>query len=438
MTITPDPLPRMKLAPLDDTVVDALIKGLPPEAGAMRLGDVGAQGWNLLRGDLPFPVAVIRDNRLRANSAWMRDFTNANGLQLAPHGKTTMAPHLYDLQIADGSWAITLATAQQVLVAQRFGVRRVVLANQPTGRQNIGTCFTVLHGAAAIELYCLADSLEGVAALTEEAIRNPPPPGNPLRVLVEVGFAGGRTGARSRDQALEIARAVAAAPGLALAGIECFEGVAPDPDAAQALVDDVVAAGRAVLEAGLLPDGAPLILTAGGSAFFDRVGETLTAYHADHPILRVLRSGCYLTHDVMGYASAFDRIRQETSLSLPDGGLEAALEVWAMVQSRPDTDKAILTMGKRDVGSDAGLPTPMWMYRSDGTMEAPAEMPAGHEVQALNDQHCHMTLPADSPLQVGDMVGFGIGHPCTTFDRWSLLMIVDGDYTITKGIKTFF
>jgi len=438
MNMMKETLPGMTLGPLDDTMVDPLTKGMPLGVGAMRLGDIGAQGWNMLRGDLPFPIAVIRDDRLRANSAWMRDFTAANGLELAPHGKTTMAPHLYDLQISDGAWGITLATAQQVLVAHRFGVGRVVLANQPIGRQNIDACFSVLHGTDGIELYCLADSIEGVGALAEGATRNPPSESNPLRILVEVGFVGGRTGVRSGAAALKLARAVAAAPGLAFAGIECFEGVAPDPDAAAALVDDIVAAGHAVLDAGLLPDGAPLVLSAGGSAFFDRVGERLNAAGFARPVVSVLRSGCYLTHDVMGYARAFERIQRETSLIQPEGGLEPALEVWALVQSRPDADKVILTMGKRDVGSDAGLPKPMWLYRDDGSMTAPVAMPEGHEVQALNDQHCHMTVPPDSRLRVGDMVGFGIGHPCTTFDKWKLLMIVDDDYTVTKAIMTFF
>ncbi len=431
-------LPRLALGPLDNTLVDALTKGMPAAAGTLRLGEIGMQGWNLLRGDLPFPVAVIREERLRANSAWMRDFAAANGLLLAPHGKTTMAPHLYDRQIEDNSWAITVATAQQVLVAQRFAVERVILANQPAGRQNIDACLGALHGAGGVELYVLADSVEGVAALREGTARRAPPARNPLRVLVEVGFAGGRTGARSRDDALAVARAVASTPGLVLAGVECFEGVAPDPDAAEALVAEVVAVGRAILDADMLPEEAPLILSAGGSAFFDRVGETLAAFGADRPVRRVLRSGCYLTHDIMGYAAAFERIRRETSLTLPEGGLESALEVWAMVQSRPEAGKAILTMGKRDVGSDAGLPKPIWLYPGDGSLKAPTPMPGGHEVEALNDQHCHMVLPEDSPLQVGDMVGFGIGHPCTTFDKWKLLMIVDGDYTVTKGITTFF
>ena len=46
--------------------------------------------------------------------------------------------------------------------------------------------------------------------------------------------------------------------------------------------------------------------------------------------------------------------------------------------------------------------------------------------------------PGESPLKVGDMVGFGIGHPCTTFDKWGLLMIVDADYRVVEAVKTFF
>ena len=348
-----------------------------------------------------------------------------------------MAPQLYDRQIADGAWAITVATAQQLAIARRFGVGRVILANQPIGAQEIDACLAALRAPHAVELYCLADSLEGRALLAARAAERPPPTDNPLRVLVEMGFPGGRTGCRSREAAVEVARAVAAAPGLSLAGIECFEGVLPDPDAAGRLVDEVIALGLTVLAQNLMPNGVPMVLSAGGSAFFDRVGERLRKVEMDRPVIRVLRSGCYLTHDAMSYAAAFRRIVKETTLALPPGGPEPALEVWAHVQSRPDPDKAILTMGKRDVGFDAGLPVPVHWYRS-GAMERPQPVPEGHEVEALNDQHCHLTMPADSPLAVGDVVGFGIGHPCTTFDKWALLMVVDESYRVTGAVRTFF
>ncbi|MBN9025982.1 MAG: alanine racemase [Rhizobiales bacterium] len=431
-------IPRLDIAALDALELDPSTKGLPYDAPRLTVGAVGRQGWSLLDGDLPLPVAVIREKALAANSAWMSAFTAQNDVVIAPHGKTTMSPHLFDLQIADGAWAITAATLQQVGVCQRFGVRRVLLANQPVGTQAIDACFRALQGDDAIELYCLADNPDGVAMLAEGARRNPPPEGNPLRILVEMGFVGGRTGVRTRAGALELARAIAAAPGLELAGFECFEGMLPTAETADGLIDDVAAMALAAMQEGLFGSDAPVVISAGGSAFFDRVVERFDSVGFPRPVQRVLRSGCYLTHDVIAYAAAFERIVRETALKLPEGGLEPALEVWAMVQSRPEGGRTMLTMGKRDVSHDAGLPVPLRWYRPDGSMTAPAEIAGGHSVVALNDQHCHMITPLDSPLRTGDLVGFGISHPCTTFDKWSLLYLVDEDYRVTRGLKTFF
>ncbi|WP_029074763.1 alanine racemase [Kaistia adipata] len=431
-------IPRLDIAALDALELDPSTKGLPYDAPRLTVGDVAKQGWSVLDGDLPMPLAVIRQDILAANSAWMSAFTAGNDLVIAPHGKTTMSPHLFDLQIADGAWAITAATLQQVEVCRRFGVKRVLLANQPAGRQAVDACFRALQGDNAIELYCLADSLDGVAMLAEGALRNPPPAGNPLRILIEMGFEGGRTGVRSRAGALEIARVVAAAPGLELAGFECFEGMLPTPETADVLIDDVAETALLALEQGLYTSSAPIIISAGGSAFFDRVVERFNRVAFPHPVLRVLRSGCYLTHDSIAYAAAFRRIVDETTLTLPEGGLEPALEVWAHVQSRPEPGRTMLTMGKRDVSHDAGLPVPLRWYRPDGSMSAPAELPAGHQVVALNDQHCHLVTPEGSPLKAGDLVGFGISHPCTTFDKWSVLMLVDEEYRVTRALKTFF
>ena len=197
------PLPRLSLREIEDQHLDVLAKGLPPGA-SLRLGDVGKQGWNVLAGDMPMPLAVIRESVLKANSAWMSAFTRANDLLIAPHGKTTMAPQLFDLQIADGAWAITVATMQQLAVARHFGVKRVILANQPIGRQEVAACFEALR-EPGFELYCLADSVAGVGLLAEAAKGHAG--ANPLRVFVEIGFMGGRTGARTREEALAVARA---------------------------------------------------------------------------------------------------------------------------------------------------------------------------------------------------------------------------------------
>ena len=195
--------------PEADVLLDAATKGIPAAAASLRLRDVAAKGWNVLAGDCPLPLAVIRTDIMAANSAWMMAFARLHGLLLAPHGKTTMAPALFARQLADGAWAITVATSQQLQVCLRAGIRRIILANQPMGRA-VDACFAALEAHADLELYVLADSLEGVALLAR-ATRSASAPA--LRVLVEVGAAGARTGCRDVASALAVARAIDAAPG---------------------------------------------------------------------------------------------------------------------------------------------------------------------------------------------------------------------------------
>jgi D-serine dehydratase len=138
------------------------------------------------------------------------------------------------------------------------------------------------------------------------------------------------------------------------------------------------------------------------------------------------------------YRQFIDDMRdREPEIAALGSGLQAALELWAYVQSIPEPGLAIATLGKRDVSFDAHMPVPEQWFRP-GTHTRPQALGAGFQVTALNDQHAYLALPADSPLRVGDMVSFGISHPCTTFDKWRLLFVVDDDYRVIEGIRTFF
>jgi D-serine dehydratase len=399
----------------------------------MRLSEVAGRGWNVLRGDCPLPLAVLREDALAANSAWMMAFARRHGLLLAPHGKTTMAPALFQRQIRDGAWAITVATSQQLQVALAAGVSRIILANQPVG-QAVYACFQALHQHPGLELYVLADSIEGVSLLAARASRAAAN-ATPLRVLVEIGTRGARSGCRDIASATAVARAVAAAPGLRLAGVEAFEGVLTETAAVAELVARVAASARAIEALGLF--GPEVVLSAGGSAFFDLVAQEFEPLRLSRPLLRVLRSGCYLTHDHFGYARDLQRVLHERRVELPEGGLRPALELWTYVQSRPDPDKLLLTMGKRDVGYDMALPQPIAWFRP-GVMQEPAAMPAGCSLVRLNDQHAHLSIPTASTFAVGDMIGIGIAHPCTTFERWQVLMLVDEHMNVIGAIRTCF
>ncbi len=432
----------MNLASLADLPLGACVKGLPPAAAPLALGAVGGRGWNLLQGDLPLPAAVIRRAAVAHNSRWMRRFLELTDAKIAPHGKTTMAPQLFARQLADGAWGITVATVGQLIVCRQFGVGRVLLANQLIGRQEIATVLDELRRDVAFDFYCLVDSIEGIRLLADAVAARPI--GRPVQVLLEGGFIGGRAGCRTIDEAMVVARAVGqAAPHLSLRGVEGFEGLlttgsAPEQDAKVAAFLDflVEIAGRCAAEK--LFGAGPVILTAGGSAFFDLAATRLHNLVAAQGLEVIIRSGCYLTHDSKSYRDLVARLMERMPAAKALGeGLIPALEVWAHVQSRPEPGRAIATMGKRDVGFDVTLPLLERWYRP-GAHAAPQAAAALGRVVALNDQHAHLEVSADAPFRVGDMLSFGVSHPCTTFDRWQLLYEVDEAYNVVGAIRTFF
>lgn len=417
-------------------------KGVPGDAGEVELDAVAARNWNLLREDLPMPAAVLKAAALHDNSAWMAAFLEATGARLAPHGKTTMAPGLFDLQLADGAWAITLSTPHQLHVARRFGYSRIVLANQLVGKSAIAWVIDELKRDPAFEFYCLVDHLDNVRQLARVARDRGLD--RPLRLLVEIGYAGGRTGCRTVAEGLAVAREVAAhGDVLALAGVEGFEGIIREPTEeatvlkVEGFVDQIVALGQACADEDLFADGL-VLFTAGGSAFYDIVAAKLAQIQLRQERIVLLRAGCYLTHDSIMYTYLFAQIRARSAqVEQLGGALVPALEVWAYVQSTPEPGKLIVAMGKRDVGFDH-MPVAQVWFRPDGDMVAPEAAPEGHIVTSLNDQHAHMTVPADSPWRVGDLVGFGVSHPCLTFDKWRVLHLVDEAYTITGSVRTYF
>lgn len=249
----------MHLAPLLSTSILPTTKGWPADIDALSLSDVGQQGWSLLDQDLTLPALALRDSALRHNSCWMRAFTEHHDVSLCPHGKTTMAPQLFARQLDDGAFGITVATVQQMQVCRRFGVPTVLMANQLVGKQAIRQVLEALETDPGFDFYCLVDGVDGVDLLAAEARAFGG--SRPLKLLLEGGLKGKRTGCRTLEQALEVARAVAAIPELALSGVEGFEGVVQGdtPEATAAEVTDFLSflveiAERAAAENLFAPD----------------------------------------------------------------------------------------------------------------------------------------------------------------------------------------
>ena len=418
-----------------DEPVDWRYKSFP--AGPpITIRAVHERGWNALGGEFMLPVMVLKDSALRHNIDLMASFCERNGVSLAPHAKTAMAPQLVQRQLDAGAWAVTAATMSQIRVWRAFGMDRVILANELVEPASVRWVVEEMRDDPGFKFCCLVDSLAGVRLL--DSAVGAAGPKQKLEVLLELGLAGGRTGSRTPEQAHEVAGAVAASRHLVLAGVEAFEGVIhvgglPETMAAvdqfltqmHALVLDLDGAG---FFAGL-PE---VVVTAGGSAFLDRVVADLSdPWRLSRPVRLVLRSGCYITHDAVHYHQL-----GPFGTRIPDTDqLHEALEVWGAVLSRPEPGCALLGFGKRDVSYDLELPVPRFVK---SPARAPRSLRAEASITALNDQHAYMKLDEAEDLRVGDMVGCGISHPCTAFDKWRLIPLVDDRYRVIDAILTYF
>ena len=412
-------------------------KGLPLDGSIARPADLTGRSLNPLRGDLSMPVAVLKRSALDNNLKVMQDYIERAGVKLAPHAKTTMCPQLFARQLSHGCWGLSVATMTQFKLCHDMGVTRLILANQLVGRAEITGLARLWAQTPERAYYVLVDSCAAAKAISDGFSQIPGAP--PARVLIEMGTAGGRCGVRTLDEGVILARALQSLSHVELHGVEGYEGLFVsdhadhDTAAVSGYLQSVLRLYELLKAEGLFADPDQVIVSAGGSAYYDLVAHVL-AGGAD-AVVPILRSGCYLTHDSGFYRRLLGRIEDRAVVG-PAPRLIPALEVWSRVISRPQSDQAIVLLGKRDVSYDIDLPTACWWFR-EGRHDTP-QPTGGWVVHKLNDQHAYLAVPAGADLAVGDLLGFEISHPCTTFDKWSLLLEVEDDYTVHAGLKTFF
>lgn len=412
--------------------IGTLNKGLGALNSTLQPGKARQLNWNLLREDLSLPTAVLYQDRLIHNLKWMQDFIAAYGVRLAPHGKTTMAPRLFEMQLQSGAWGITVATAHQALVAYTHGVRRVLMANQLVGRENIAVVARMLRDRG-FEYFCLVDSVAQADQLGAYFSEQ----GQRLHVLVELGVMGGRTGVRDDEQLNQVLKALARwSEVIVLDGVEMYEGVLDDEAAIRAFLRRAVSVARKLQDERRF-SRTPFLLSGAGSAWYDVVAEEFSSAGFGDAAQVILRPGCYLTHDVGSYRKAQQRILENNPIAhRMSSGLIPALHVWAYVQSIPESEKAIIGLGRRDAAFDSGLPVPALHYRPG--VAVPKAAPAHWETTKLMDQHAYLKITPDDDIQVGDMIGFDVCHPCLTFDKWRTLPVVDSDFNVIEIIQTYF
>ncbi|MCR1161853.1 alanine racemase [Paenarthrobacter sp. UW852] len=413
-------------------------KAVPASENGTTHADFLAANHTL--ADLQTPLLTLDAAALTANADRLASWCAEKGVLLAPHGKTTMAPQLWCEQLNRGAWGITLANFAQLRVARGFGVRNLQLANSLTDPRAIE--WVAAQGSTILSWI---DSLGTVDVINRTLAGSD----SVLDVLVELGAHGGRTGARGVDAAMDVARAISASPNLRLVGVSGYEGSLAHTadDAGLAAVRGYLAQMR-LLHEQLLADGFygadSVILTAGGSAYFDDVVTVLSpcisagAETGGPSVDLMIRSGAYIIHDD-GFYRGISPFSREG-----DQPFTAGMYGWARVVSQTEPGLAILDAGKRDLPFDEGLPEPQLIGPVLGGAMEPL---VGAEITSVNDQHSFMTFDANTTtVRPGDVVRLGLSHPCTAFDKWTVIPVLadtgpsrtNGDQAVVDLIHTFF
>lgn len=385
---------------------------------------------NVALQQVSLPCACIYQTRLDNNIAWMAKFAQQSKVEFSPHGKTTMAPGIFKKQLNAGAYAITIATVQQAVVAARAGAKRIIMANQLVGKANMQQLSYLLK-QYKIDFYCLVDDVSNVTRLGEFFSEQ----GLQLKLLIELGVPGGRCGVVDNQTLQQLAAHIQQFASLQLAGIEVYEGVLSTQSEVTAFLADAVAKCKALIAQQSFATE-QVIITAGGSAWYDLVCDAFAPHNLLDNMIPVIRPGCYVAHDQGIYEHAQQQVLARNPLACNIGSdLQSCLEIWAYVQSLPEPGRAIIGMGKRDVAFDAGLPIPNLHVDQSGTVK-----PAGADwkVEKIMDQHAMLTYTGTEQLKVGDIIAFATSHPCLTFDKWRYINVIDDDYNVIEIFDTYF
>lgn len=391
-----------------------------------------SQRYDLSKGEVSLPCATLNLNSVKHNINWMQEFANFHNILLAPHGKTSLTPEIIQLQVEEGAWGITVANVQQAYVAKMAGAKRIIIANQVIGKSNFKLAAELMSD---VELYICVDSISNIRALGQFFSQQ----SSPLNILIEYGVPHGRCGARTEAEVNDLVDELAQHSGLSLQGLEFYEGVihgGNEEKEVQEFVSQVCDLFMRLDAKSTFNCQSPII-TGAGSAWYDIVTQAFQSL--PDRLTKIIRPGCYVSHDKGIYQTAqrkvLERISHSEQLSkFIENDLKSAIEVWAYAQSRPEPNRIIVALGKRDVAFDTELPMLERIYRDGERIEFNAQLAITKDVM---DQHMFLEVPDDCPICVGDALVFSTSHPCITFDKWRHIAISENNIA-THWMKTEF
>lgn len=338
------------------------------------------------------PCVLIDEAIVEANLARAQDYADRHGLALRPHIKTHKLPRFALRQVELGAVGITCQKLGEAEVMADAGVADILITYNILGPAKLER-LAALH-ARLPRLSVVADNatvVAGYAARFRDAAA-------PLDVLVECDTGADRCGVVTPAEALALAQAIAAAPGLRFAGLMTYP-----PRGGGVAVAAFLAEACTLLEAAGLP---PARVSSGGTPDLWKAGEV--ARVTEH------RPGTYIFNDIMqiswGHCALAD----------------CALTVLATVVSRPTPERAVLDAGSKALTAD---PAPKPGHGL--ILEYPDAV-----IASLSEEHAVIDLSACAQRpEVGEVVRVVPNHSCPVSNLFDTVHIVrDGNIVETVPV----
>ncbi len=333
--------------------------------------------------DIETPALIVDLDAFERNLKIMQETADRLGVKLRPHAKTHKSPVVAMRQMALGAVGQCCQKVGEAEAMVDGGILDVLVSNEVVGRRKLDR-LAALAGRARIGV-CV-DHPDQISALAESvAVFD-----TRIEVLVEIDVGAGRCGVAPGEPAVELVKAIEAAPGLSFGGLQAYHGSAQHirgwgerRQAIRKAADGVKMTKDALAAAGI---DCPRVTGAGTGSF---------EFEAETGLWDEIQCGSYAFMDA-DYGRNFDEAGD------PVSGFRNSLFVLASVMSAPAPGRAVCDAGHKSSAIDSGLPAVHG--RADVTYAGASDehgslvVGAGAEALGLGDKvwlipgHCDPTI----------------------------------------------
>ena len=333
--------------------------------------------------ELVTPAIVVDRKILQRNIGKMTSAIADTHVVLRPHTKVQKSTDLARLQIESGAVGVTVSTIWEAAAMFASGVNSVLIANLVVGNKKIDSLGLIAqHG----DLIVTVDSVQNIDEIAASLKKH----GSKVSVLIDLDVGLGRCGARSPQEALNLADRVSSHPSMFLKGIQAYEGhcmLEPDQEVRVTLANKAMDYAGSVLDLISKKYPSAVVLSGGGTGTYNITGK--------HSSVTELQAGSFVFMD------AFH------GNLVPD--FEISLTVLATVTARHQ-NKIILDAGRKAIGIDFAPPR---IKNFDLAASFCAE------------EHAIFDIKGDEGFQSGDRLELISGYAPTSVNLHDVIFVVE-------------